>query len=659
VRRHHLTALSAFALVFVTWQMARSTHRSATWDEPVHLTAGYAALTARDFRMDFSHPPLSRAWAAIPLAMAGRPPADLSIIDRTSPGDWVPRAYDFARRFVFADAGGDGMLQTARAMMVVWGLLLGVLVYAWANEWLGARGALVALTLYTLEPNLGAHGTLVTTDFAVTTLTFGAVYFLWRMCQRTNRLDLAGLAVCVALAAVAKFSTLILIPIGGTLLAVAVARRRLTVRQASFAVAATTATTVLAIWAAYGFRYAPSSDPRWLFPPTSGGVGVPGMAPLLNWMDRLHLVPNAFAQGVLFSFSSARALPAFLAGEVKTGGWWYYFPVAVALKTPDAMLALATIGVAACASRRAGLTLTFLLAPVAIWMTAAAASGVNLGVRHVLPIFPFLVLLAAAGASMLLARGGLRRTLAVAAMLTIAIEVGRSEPYPLSFFNTLAGGPAHGGRYLADSNLAWGGSLKALRRWMDRHDIETVNLAYFGSVDPAAYGVRAIYLPSSATFLGDRLGKPQLPGYVAISGTTLDGVYLPRWWRRFYSGFRDREPAAVIANSMRVYWVNRWPDVETASLDADALHTLADGLLFGMHWPERAVGRYRAVLDREPRDADAWNGLSLALAQTGRTAEALEGFRRVLALAPDDPDVRRNISLLDQQLRQVRSKRWP
>jgi len=193
-------------------------------------------------------------------------------------------------------------------------------------------------------------------------------------------------------------------------------------------------------------------------------------------------------------------------------------------------------------------------------------------------------------------------------------------------------------------------NLKALKRWMDDRGVATVNLAYFGSVDPASYGVRATYLPSSALFLADRYARPRLPGYVAISGTALDGVFLPPWWRYFYAGLRTREPVAVIGNTMRVYWVDRWPMPTGEPLDPASRRTLAEGLLFGRRWPERALTHYDEYLKRRPADPDAWNGFSLALAQTGRTTEALAGFRRVLALSPTDPDVRRNIALLERQV---------
>jgi 4-amino-4-deoxy-L-arabinose transferase-like glycosyltransferase len=640
-----------FAAVFGALQLARAQRQSATWDEPMHLTAGYVALTQGDFRVDPSHPPLARAWAAIPLALQGRP-LDTTVIDRTPVGQWLSDGYAFARRFV-SGSDIDWMLLTGRAMVVMWGIALGGFLFAWALEWKGESAAVLVLVLYAFAPNLVAHSALVTTDAALTTLVFGAVYFTWRVSRRASAVNVAGVATCTALACITKFSAVLLLPMLIVLLAVGIVRGTVRLRPAAVLSAVTALATLFAIWAAYGFRYAPSSNPDWLLTRAAFGedVGLPWLASMIEWLDSHRLLPNAFAQGFIFSLSSARELPAFLAGKVQSGGWWYYFPIVLALKTPLTTLALCLTGIVVAMRPRNTVTgtLVFVLIPILVWLIAASVSGVNLGVRHVLPVDPFVILLAAIGAESLVRRRS-ARAIVVVALAMLVVEVGRSEPYPLSFFNALAGGPNNGFRYLADSNLAWGGSVKALKRWMNERQVSTINLAYFGSIDPATYGIRATYLPSSATFLAEQFTRPQLPGYVAISGTVLDGVYLPPWWRHFYAGFLDREPTAVVANTMRIYWVDRWPESSARALDSESLETLAEGLLFGLRWPEHALVHYEEYLRREPGNPAVWNGMALALAQTGRLAEALAVFHRVLALSPSDPDARSNITLLEQQI---------
>ena len=650
-RRTFALVLLTFVVLFTSLRVFRYTRTSATWDEPVHLTAGYVALAHGDFRVDPSHPPFMREWAALPLLLMPHVDPGTSEIDHTSVRQWFERGYDFARRFLYVQNDADRLLYRARFMIVIWGVVLGVLLFAWTYEWLGFASAIVVLAFYTFEPNLVAHSALVTTDFGVTCFMFGAVYFLWRASRHFTTSNVLGAAGFVALAAITKFSAVLLAPIGAVLLLIALATDcAMTSRRAAMLVAASAGATVLAVWAAYGFRYRPAPSSGWVFTLDAipNVASVPWLAAAVAWVDAHHLLPNAYSEGFLFSQASVRILPAFLDGTIKPGGWWYYFPVAFVLKTPVSLLVLGAGGLALLASRRRrfdGLTTAFVVVPPVVYLAAAMTSGINIGVRHILPVYPFVLLVAAAAMRELAAH---RRPLARVAIAVLALawagEFVRAYPYPLAFFNVLAGGPKNGFRHLADSNLGWGSNLKPLKQWMDRHDVRDINLAYFGSADPAYYGIQATYLPGSATYLEDHIARPKLPGYVAISPTVLDGVYLPSWWRAFYAGFRTQAPAAVVGNSLRVYWVDTWPDPPPeVREDPQALLVLADGLVDGLHWPERAAEHYREVLRRVPASSAAWNGLGVALTRTGHLREAAECFRRATELTPGDPTPRRNL----------------
>jgi hypothetical protein len=646
--------------VFTWLEVAASTRLSATWDEPIHLSAGYLALAHADYRVDPSHPPFLRMWAALPLLGLRPAGADPTSIDRTPVNAWFSEAYAFAHRFLYRLNDADRLLAAARSMIVVWGIALGLLVFFWAYEWLGLLPAVVALTLYTIEPNLRAHAGLVTTDMGATCFLFATAYFLWRTARRFTAANLAGLAASVALASVSKFSAVLLAPIVVLLLAIAVATSRMSARRAAAIVALLAVTTYGAIWAVYGFRYAPSASDEWLvrMQDTAFASGSPGLTQVLTWIDSHHLLPNAFTQGFLLSQLPLIQWPAFLFGRISAGGWWYYFPAAVLLKTPVALVALSGAGLLLCLGRQRVLSsnIAFVAVPALLYLVVAMASGVNMGVRHVLPIYPFMLLLAAVAARELLAsRRRVARIAMVLLMVMTAGEVARAQLRPLTFFNTFAGGPSNGFRYLSDSNLAWGGNLKALKAWMEEEGVGHVNLAYFGTADPAYYGIACTYLPGSPSFATDLIAKPRLPGYVAISGTVLSGVYLEPRWRLFYSPFWNLEPAAVIGNSMRVYWVDRWPE-DTASTDWSDQHVpLADALLLGMDWAEHAAVHYQAYLDRRSDDAAVLNRLGVALAESGRFNESIEAFTRVTELAPGDTGARRNLDEVRRRAGLVRA----
>lgn len=675
--------LLAFGVAFTVLTAVPAARTSATWDEPTHLTAGYLALTRGDFRVDPAHPPLLRMWAALPLLFARPGPVSTEAIDATPPADWIPGAYGFAHRFVYVENQADRMLGMARSMISVLGVVLGVLLFWWTWDWLGLIPAAVVAALFALEPNLVAHSSLATTDLGVTVFAFGAVYALWRVCRRATVLNVSATACCCALAMASKFSAVLLFPIVALLLALAVARRAIGWRAAGAVVVAVAVASLAVIWAAYGFRYLPAAGPTWAFDfATSDLAGrAPGLASIVAWVDRHHLLPNAYTQGFFYAQVSSQQLPSFLAGEYSTTGWWYYFPVALLLKAPLALVALSALGLAACLVRRVppagsatrpgrGIlsalpwlhrapgraergtsaatsrgvrredpgvsTVAFIAVPVVVWLGVAMWTGINIGVRHVLPVFPFALLAAAAGAHALLADGTRLGRIAVGVLLaTGGAELAWAYPYPLTFFNAVAGGPNNGFRYLSDSNLGWGESLKPLKAWMAQRGVSHVNLAYYGQADPAYYGIDCTHLPGAPGFAVDAIARPRLPGYVAISSTILNGVYSPPEWRLFYAPFAALAPAAVIGHSLRVYWVDTWPAASDDASDLAAQRTLAEALWRGLEWPEQAVLHYREYLRRRPHDASVLLDLGVALVAAGQTGEALSALHEAVYADPE------------------------
>ena len=426
---------------------------------------------------------------------------------------------------------------------------------------------LVALGLYTIEPNIAAHSSLVTTDLGVTCFIFGALYFLWRTSRQLTPLNIAGLAVFFVLAMLSKFSAAILGPVVLVLL-VMIAWRRGTLSASAVAgvVALLVAATWLGVWAAYGFRYAPSATPDWLFAlqhHPAAERAVPTIAALVGWVDSYHLLPNAFSQGFLHGQGLVQGRPSFLAGSYSNFGWWYYFPIAFLIKTPLALLALFFVGVVSSVRRGRFLSLdgeAFLVVPIVLFVGVAMTSTLNIGLRHILPIYPFVIVLAVVAARALADGKAKHGPIICAALLAAgALEFASVYPNNLAFFNRAVGGPSNGFRYLADSNIDWGQDLKPLKGWMDRNQVAHINLAYFGVADPAYYGIDCTYL-GGTTIPGvtpAMMRPPQLPGYVAVSVTLLNGVPFAERDRDFYKPLRDRPPAADIGGSIRVYWVEQ------------------------------------------------------------------------------------------------------
>ena len=565
---HRLTSprfiLPAFVVLFTLLNVTSYTRMSATWDEPQHLADGYAALVARDFRVEPEHPPLVRLWAALPLLFMRSGALDTTAIDAVTPTEWVTRPlFTFSHRLLYVDGDADRQLYAARFMILLLGLVLGALVFFWAREWVGPGPAIAALAAYAFEPNIAAHASLVTTDLGVTCFVFAAVYSLWRLCRNPTRMNAAAFILLFVAAQLTKFSAMLLGPIVVVLLGIAVIETgTIRARTAAWIVLAAALATVAGAWLAYDLRYAPSGTPAWLYRFQDDPVvrqRLPTLAAIVGWIDSHRLLPNAFSQGFLLGQAKAQSREAFLAGHYSTTGWWYYFPLAFLIKTPIPLVVLSVAGIAVCVVRRASLGATnaaFVVVPVVAFMTMAVVTPLNIGLRHLLPIYPFCILLAAAATSVL-SSSGRGRVVLVAAAAVWALEVGRVYPHNLAFFNQLIGGPANGHRYLADSNLDWGQDLKGLKRWMSERGVDQVGLAYFGTADPAYYGIRYTPLPDTGLFAGGPIVPPRLPGWLAVSATILSGAYGDDRSRTFYRPLRDRQPSTTIGYSIHLYWVER------------------------------------------------------------------------------------------------------
>lgn len=581
-RWHAPALLTLFSLVYLALALSSVRSKSATLDEPQHLTAGIFAARASDFRIDPEHPPLLRRWAAWTLPADALKTTAAAAVPSDWGAAWLGRdQYSFCHRYLYGEPGAADLLGRARAMNLLWGVLLGLLLFAWARELFGFVPAAAVLTLYLLEPNLLAHARLVTTDLGVTVLLLGAVYFLWRLTIRISWASMVGFAAFAALAAVSKFSAPILGPLAALLIGARVLARRRWGRAATASARAALGAGILlvagvaswaAIWAAYDFRYvaAPHGaavvrldrDPRVY-------EKLPRVAAAVGWSEERRLLPNAYTQGFLYGRYRGDGRPAYLLGSMSESGFRSYFPVAILAKSPVALLAALAVGIALLAGGRRSSLRTldrlFLALPIVIYLGAAIASSLNIGLRHVLPIYPFMILVAGVAIA-----EGLRRRRGVVVELLLALAAVESLavwPDYLTFFNVLSGGPGRGDAILVDSNLDWGQDLPGLARWMRENGVERINLSYFGSAAPEYYGIDCNYLPGSPFFATERIRAPEVPGYVAVSVTNLRVIRLIGREQLFYAPLLEMEPAATIGGSIRVYWVGS-PDEKSPDAGA-------------------------------------------------------------------------------------------
>jgi len=576
--------LSVFAAAFITLTVTSYRQESATWDEPQHLIAGYTALKLHDYRTDPEHPPFLRMWGALPLLTRHDIKMDVSVIDKVDPLPWVGTLqFEFCHGFLYLLNDADRLLYPARFMIVLLGVLLGILLFCWTRELFGFSPAVTVLALYTMEPNILANASLLTTDFGVTCFAFGTVYFLWRTARTLSPANLCGLIGFFSLAQISKFTALLLGPVVLLLLVVRVCRRspwcgsvgrNWKLAGAGHRAAAALGILValgltawLAIWASYGFRFLPSASRTWKMnfsadPDMRGRA--PGLCRAVAWADEHRLLPNAYLQGFLLGQAKATRRAGFLAGNYSVVGWWYFFPFAFLIKTPVSVIALFLGGLFLCAARRDSFFRNdlYALLPIVGFLGPAMAAKLNIGLRHILPVYPFVfVLVGKAAAELWNAKRRSLRGLLGALCLLAAGEMGSVCPHYLAFFNRFVGGPRNGSKYLVDSSLDWGQDLKGLKHWMDNNHVRHINLSYFGTADPAYYKINCTHLPGEPFFDEQWVTSPKLPGLVAVSATNLRGVYFDERWRDFYQPLSETEPVAVIGYSIYVYRVQQpwWP----------------------------------------------------------------------------------------------------
>ncbi|HEV7922559.1 MAG TPA: glycosyltransferase family 39 protein [Thermoanaerobaculia bacterium] len=561
--------ISVVALLsYLTLAIVNILTTSPTVDEPTHLAAGYSYLQTGDYRLNAEHPPLLKKLAALPLLsmhVTESPRLEKPWADAlTGPlGQWlyahelffglrdafldVPTTEPLPRSAFLNDA--DSMFTRARLVLLLFGVLACVVVFAWAREAWGWWGAALATVLVAFDPSFLGHGGLVTTDVGVAALMCAALYFFWRALRRFTWWDASAFAAFFALAQIAKFSALTLIPM---VLLIALFHRT---RKAAMVIALAAAATLLAIWSIYGFRFRASSEPLrmrivvddWYAtkallqqypdgPPEQAVQALRDSAPiglfgksLLFAYDR-HLLPEAYLFGLASTMRSSLVRPSFLGGEFSNRGFPSYFLRTFLYKTSIPAIALILVALFLARKTRSP-ALPFLLVPVALYMLVSMTSSLNIGHRHILPIYPLLYVLCGSLAKHRAALlGGALAALSALIVLPASPMWGRH----LSYMNEFAGGPGHGYEELLDSNFDWGQDLERLG---EKRFGEPVNLVYFGSADPRYYGVPHVNLPFGhwAEPAAD-VSQLRVPGYLAISAGAYEGLTaspgMREYWKR-------------------------------------------------------------------------------------------------------------------------------
>ncbi len=586
-RLTNIIAVGLLVFVFVVCVLSIR-NDSLTMDELAHLPAGYSYLTQKDMRLNPEHPPLIKDLSAIPLLFINGSASSPLISFPSQDASWqtdLNGQWVFGNKFLFwSDNPTEKMIFWGRIPMILLLVLLGFYVFKWAREFGGNKAGILSLLLFSLSPTLLAHGRLVTTDVAAAFGFFTATYYFLKFLAKPDwkKTILAGVFLGIAL--LLKFSTFILLPLFGLFIIFWAMIKNPDWRSRfksffayclKFIIILIIA--VVLIWLVYIYHVwnypqeRQISDIDILLTPNP----LPYVRVLALKMASIDLLrPLAqYLLGLAMVFHrGVSGNTTYFLGEVSTSGWKTYFPIVYLLKETIVFHALSAMAlILALFSAIKAVSKGFfpglktlvvsrfreiaMLIFIAFYWFISISGNLNIGVRHLLPVFPFTIVLIAIAIAGLLKPPFLKlKTAFLAALICFqAFSVLRVFPSFLAYFNEFVGGPDQGYKYVVDSNLDWGQDLKRLNQWLEENKIDKVYLDYFGGSDAIFYlgdkymlwhsaydpvGLsESSYLAISATFLQNETGE-------VIKGSF--GHY--RW---LISG--QYQPVAKIGYSIFVY----------------------------------------------------------------------------------------------------------
>jgi hypothetical protein len=614
---------------------------NATVDEVAHLPAGVSYWQKGTFKLYHHNPPLVKLVAALPV-IASRP-VTAPLYESKA---WAEESQaGFGQKFAFLNYRDYlELFDRARLLMPMFSLLGGLVVFAWSSRLYGVGGGLLSLALWCLCPNVLAHGRLVTSDAAAASIGAGATYLFWR--YQTNptrtRVVLAGLAL--GLAQLTKFSLVLLYGLWPALALIRFALdrrwegwpRRLARGLGHWA--AMVGLSVVVIDVGYAFEGVGTPLGKLEFasrsltkpvPPGSARPWHPNYLLRGAWQYRVNRfrdtalgsLPSPLPRHYLLGFDEQRVetegIPAYylypdvprddsnllgysvyLDGQLRQGGWWYYYLATLAYKVPEGTWVLVVLsGVVLVVSKRSRAPwsdeIAILSIPVGVLGAMSFLTDICLGLRYILPIFPFVFI--ATGKVIPWASGlsgrprWAARALIGGSLLATSAATATIHPDYLAYFNRVSGGPDRGAEHLIDSNLDWGQDLVKLNRWLkEKHPGRKVGLAYFGQINPSLLALRGDgfdwFLPPALPGTlppmpgvdpRQRVGPaPRLePGLYAVSANIVRGLswrlydplslkvpemsWPPAWnaQQDAFAYFRELTPVERVGHSIYVYEV--------------------------------------------------------------------------------------------------------
>jgi len=629
-------------------------------DEGVHILAGYRHLQCVDFGINPEHPPMAKMLAAVPLRFRAmqEPPWDCG-----SKMTSKPDSFTFGNRFIIEN-GVDEVMTETRLSIALLSLFLAVAVFLAAREMFGRAEALVALAILAFEPSLIAHGSQITTDMALSATVFAAVFALYRFRKKEtwSRFVVAGLAVGLLLAA--KHSALVFIPILFVLLitdALFFKRdekmswlHRIFRQTAVFAAIFLIGLVIL--WAFYGFRYysIPDATERTIsIAEYIKENGRPEMveslsAKMVEAVNRTRIFPESYVLGMadVVAWGSRNS---FLFGKSYPTGKWFYFPIAFLVKSSVALLLLLPVGFAAAYfMREKRREMLFLLVPPLVFFGVAMNSNMTIGIRHILPIYGFLIVVAAAGAASLVRKYNVFKFFLILLFGYHVLSAARVAPNYVTFANDFWGGTENAHRIFIDSNVDLGQNVKLVNEYLKREGVTDCWFAAFVHPEIIKHTQPCRVLPSGLRVLVSQTVIEPVPP--VIEGTVLISVNeLPPRAGDEYAPVTQSQPVAFIGGNIFVYR-GRFE----VPLAAAMSRVYRSGQFLRLNQIEEALAESRQAVELGGNDPRPHLAFGLALLRAGQQDEARREFETTMELTKTNPTLRNAQVRAQQELEKLK-----
>jgi hypothetical protein len=538
--------------------------QSPTALEPALLASGVGYWQSGRAELYRVNPPLVRMVAAIPLLVMGC---------RT---DWTELVYthgprpEYAIGHDFVTANGERslwLMTVARWACIPFSVVGAIACFLWARALYKSLGAAVlAMAFWCLDPNILAHGGLITNDCAAAALGTAAGYALWGWLRSPSCLRALTAGAFLGVAILAKMTWIVLLALSPAL---AVAwwlgpgkRRACPAFVVQLALVPVTA--IYCINLAYGFD---GCFKQWrglsLVSETLGCSCSEGMGnrTCASWLTRVPIpLPEQFVLGLDLQILDLEHAgnPSYLRGTWRSRGWWYYYLYGLLVKAPHGTQLLLVLVV--CARLRRPLLESawgefVLLAPaISVFLVASANTAFNHHFRYVLPCYGFGFVFLGQAANLFAHCGTVWRLVPCALLACTVSSSLWTYPHVLAYFNEAAGGARNGHKQMLHSSLDWGQDLLYLRRWLAQHpEARPLQMAYAGGFDAQAIGMPYAHPPLASgrerTATGNCDQPGPLPGWYALS---VNNVWC---LSRRYQYFHRFEPVAMAGYSVYIYHI--------------------------------------------------------------------------------------------------------